>query len=139
MLRMMRLWAALCLVCLASAALAQDPRVTAAQSAARTWLAYVDRGDAKAAWNAAGKKFQSALPAETWASELKKAQDKMGRSTQRTVGPTRFQSSFAGLPDGEYAQILFRTVFSKKADAGEVLTLEREADGQWRVVGYFPR
>jgi hypothetical protein len=139
MLRMMRLCAALCLLCLASAALAQDPRTIAVQTAARAWLAHVDRGDAKSAWNAAGKKFQAAMPAETWTAQLKKAQDKLGRATQRTVGPARFQSSFPGLPNGDYAEILFRTVFAKKADAGEKLTLEREADGQWRVVGYFPR
>lgn len=140
MLRVIRLCAALCvLLCLASPAIGQDPRTIAVQSAARAWLAYVDRGDAQGAWKAAGKKFQATLTAEAWAAQLKKAQDKIGRATQRTVGPTRFESSIAGLPDGDYAQILFRTRFAKKPDAGEVLTLEREADGQWRVVGYFPR
>jgi hypothetical protein len=139
MLRLMRLCAVLCLLCLASAALGQDPRTIAVQSAARAWLGDIDRGDAQGAWKAASKKFQAALSAEAWAAELNKAQDKLGRATQRTVGPTRFASSFPGLPDGDYAQILFRTVFAKKPDAGEQLTLEREADGQWRVVGYFPR
>ena len=136
---MMRLCAALCFLCLASSALGQDPRTITVQTAARAWLAYVDRDDTKGAWNAAGKKFRAAVPAETWAAQLKKARDMLGRATQRTVGPTRFQSSFPGLPEGDYVQILFRTVFAKKPDAGEVLTLEREPDGQWRVVGYFPR
>lgn len=139
MLRAKRLCAALCLLCLASTALAQDPRMIAVQSAARVWLAYVDRGDAQGAWKAAGKKFQGTLSLELWTAELKKAQDGLGRVTQRTVGPVRFESSFPGLPDGDYAQVLFRTSFEKKPGAGEVLTLEREADGQWRVVGYFPR
>jgi uncharacterized protein DUF4019 len=135
----LRLIAALCLACAAVTALAQDPRTVAVQTAARAWLALIDKGDAQGAWNAAGKKFQGSMPASAWAAELKKAQDKIGPATQRTVGPTRFESTFPGLPDGDYAQILFRTAFSKKQDGGEQLTLEREADGQWRVVGYFPR
>ena len=49
-----RLLAALCLACVASVALAQDPNVIAAQAAARQWLAFVDRGDAQASWGAAG-------------------------------------------------------------------------------------
>ena len=54
------LLAALCLTCVAGVALAQDPNVIAAQTAARQWLAFVDRGDAQTSWGAAGKKFQSA-------------------------------------------------------------------------------
>jgi uncharacterized protein DUF4019 len=135
----LRLVAALCLACVAVAALAQDPRTIAVQTAARAWLAFIDKGDAQGAWSAAGKKFQASLSDSAWAAELKNAQDKIGRATQRTVGPARFESKFPGLPDGDYAQILFRTNFSKKPDGREQLTLEREADGQWRVVGYFPR
>ena len=135
----MRLCAALCLMCLAIDAWAQDPRTIAVQTAARAWLAFIDKGDAQGAWNAAGKKFQTALTAEAWAAELKAAHSKMGRATQRTIGPARFESSFPGLPEGQYAQILFRTSFAKKPEGREQLTLEREADGQWRVVGYFPR
>jgi hypothetical protein len=135
----MRLCAALCLMCFAASAFGQDPRAIAVQAAARSWLALVDRGDAQGAWKAAGKKFQTTLSADAWAAELNRAQDQMGKAVQRTVGPARFQSSFSGLPDGDYAQILFRTSFAKRPNGSEQLTLEREADGLWRVVGYFPR
>ena len=135
----LRLCAALLAVSLAGAALAQDPHTIAVQSAARAWLALVDRGDARGAWDGAGKKFQSALTFELWAKELGKQQGEYGKPLERTVGPTRFQSSIPGMPDGQYAQILFRTRFAGKPDASEQLTLEREADGEWRVIGYFPR
>jgi len=134
-----RLVAALCIASLAVGAAAQDPRTTAVQAAARAWVEYIDRGDAQGAWNAAGKKFQAAMTKELWAEELKKAQAQLGKMQQRTVGPARFQRKIAGMPDGEYAQILFRTIFANKPDGSESLTLEREADGQWRVIGYFPR
>jgi len=56
---------ALCLAWLVvGAALAQDPKASAAQAAARDWLALVDRSDAQASWNAASKKFQEAMTGE---------------------------------------------------------------------------
>ena len=136
---LLRLFAALCLIGIAGHALAQDPRTIAVQSAARAWLVFIDRGDAQAAWNAAGQRFRAALTAELWATELGKEQARDGKPLRRTVGPTRFQSQIPGMPDGEYAQILFRSSFANKPDGSEQLTLEREADGQWRVIGYFPR
>jgi hypothetical protein len=135
----LRLVAALLAMSLAGTALAQDPRTIAVQSAARSWLAFVDRDDARGAWNAAGKKFQAALTPELWATELGKQQSQDGKPLERTIGPTRFQSKIPGMPDGEYAQVLFRTRFAGKPNGSEQLTLEREADGRWRVIGYFPR
>jgi opacity protein-like surface antigen len=131
---------ALCLVCLAtSIAQAQDPQRIAVQAAAREWLGFVDGGDAQASWGAAGKKFQAAIAADVWAEALKKEQARLGRVLQRTVGPTRLQTTLPGFPDGEYAQVLFDTTFANTGDSRETLSLEREADGKWRVIGYFPR
>ena len=133
------LLAALCLTCVVGVALAQDPNVIAAQTAARQWLAFVDRGDAQTSWGAAGKKFQSANSVAVWADGLKKARARFGTVTRRTAGPTRFQTTLPGSPDGEYVQLLFSTSFANKANGRETLTMEREADGKWRVIGYFPQ
>jgi hypothetical protein len=35
--------------------------------------------------------------------------------------------------------LVFRSSFAKKIDSGETVTLEREADGAWRVIGYLIR
>src|SRR2546430_16636680 len=78
--------ALLCLVCAAGVARAQDPRVTAAQVAAREWLAFVDRGDAQTSWGAASKKFQAAISVTGWADALKKAQAPIGRGSGRARG-----------------------------------------------------
>jgi Protein of unknown function (DUF4019) len=133
-----RLVIALCLVSLAASAQAQDPRAVAVQSAARAWLALVDR-DAQAAWNAGGDKFRKSMSPEVWTESLKKEQSDNGDAVSRTVGPVRFLKNIAGMPDGDYAQVLFRTTFKNNPNGRESLTLEREADGQWRVIGYFAR
>jgi len=120
-------------------ALAQDPRATAAQKEARSWLALTDRGDALASWSATGKLFQNAISADKWADSLKQVRPPLGALVERTLLSTQFATSFQGAPDGDYVLLVFRSSFAKKIDSGETVTLEREADGAWRVIGYLIR
>jgi hypothetical protein len=132
--------AACCLAVLGTgSSLAQDPRASVVQKSARDWLMIADRGDGAAGWRAAGKQFQNALTSDQWAEALKKVRPPLGEVTDRTLASTEFAKSFPGVPDGDYALLLFRSSFAKKTDSSETVTLEREADGNWRVIGYLIR
>jgi len=120
-------------------ALAQDPRATVAQKEARSWLALTDRDDALASWSATGKQFQNAISADKWADSLKQVRPPLGALVERTLLSTQFTTSFQGAPDGDYVLLVFRSSFVKKIASGETVTLEHEADGAWRVIGYFIR
>ena len=120
-------------------ALAQDPRATAAQKEARSWLELTDRGDALASWRATGKQFQNSISADKWADSLKQVRSPLGAAVERTLLSTEFATSFQGAPDGDYVLLVFRSSFAKKIDSGETVTLEHEADGAWRVIGYLIR
>lgn len=128
-----------CAWLVADPALAQDPRSTAAQAAARDWLVVVDRGDAQASWNAAGKKFRDALSLPNWADALRKERTPRGAVKSRTAFKTAFQKTIPRVSDGDYAQVSYATSFANNAQGHESLTLEREIDGKWRVIGYFVR
>jgi len=119
--------------------LAQDPRATAAQKEARSWLALTDRDDARASWSATGKQFQNAISADKWANALKQVRPPLGALVERTLLSTQFTTSFQGAPDGDYVLLVFRSSFAKKIDSRETVTLEHAADGAWRVIGYFIR
>ena len=135
-----RALAALCLAFLASGvAVAQDPKATAAQVTAREWLVLIDRGDAKASWEAASKKFRDALSLSAWTDALKKNRFPLGSVLDRSTVKTSFQTTFPGVPEGEYALVSYRTRFANTLQGHETVTLEREADGNWRVLGYFVR
>jgi hypothetical protein len=123
----------------AAVALAQDPRASAVQAAARDWLALVDRTDTQASWSAAGKKFQTAIPASDWAGALAKARAPLGAARSRTISKTDFRKKFQDYPEGDYALIIYTTSFANKSVAQETVTLERESDGKWRVLGYSIR
>ena len=120
-------------------AAAQSPRASLVQETARSWLAMTDRGDAAASWQAAGPPFQRAITPERWAESLAQVRPPLGALTGRAVQSTEFRNTFPGAPDGDYAVVVFHTTFSKKAVASEMVTLQREGDGTWRVIGYLIR
>ena len=120
----------------AAPARAQDPRASVVAATARDWLALVDRGDAKAARDRAAVKFREAAPEDRWAKALAAQRGPRGAVVQRTLASTRFERTFPGAPDGDYAVLAFRTAFANQSGGTETVTLEREADGVWRVVGY---
>jgi hypothetical protein len=128
------------LICLAwlvaGIAVAQDPKATDAQAAARDWLALADRSDAQASWNAAGKKFQGAMSAAAWGDALAKVRTPLGEMKSRTISQTGFRKKFQDVPEGDYALIVYVTNFANKLRGQETVTLERESDGKWRVLGY---
>ena len=135
---MRALVAILCLA--AGASLAQDPKSILAQRAAREWLATTDKVDAVASYNAAGAKFKEAVSVDRWTEALQKARTPLGALDQRTIFETTFDNKLPdGGPEGEYALVMYRTAFEKKTDSVETITLEREKDGVWRVIGYYIR
>ncbi len=115
---------------------AQDSRATEAQSAARTWLALTDNGEGLASYSAAGARFRETIPGEQWVAGLGGARKTFGDVKQRAVVSTKLTRALPGLPDGDYASIVFRTAFAKKDVAQEVVTLEFTGDA-WHVVGYI--
>jgi hypothetical protein len=140
--RFKRAWLAFTFALLALTAAfaqAQDPRATSAQAAARTWLLIADKGDIDASWLAAGKKFRDALDLTAWRQAMTEVRAPLGQVQDRTMLATRFDSKLPGGPDGEYVQVLFETNFTTKSQARETVTLEREPDGVWRVMGYLIR
>jgi len=125
---------------LAGGAFAQDPKSILAQKAAREWLAKTDKVDAAASYDAAGAKFKEAVTVDRWTEALQKARGPLGALDQRSIFQTTFDKKLPdGGPEGEYALVMYRTAFAKKADSVETVTLEREKDGVWRVIGYFIR
>ena len=121
-------------------ALAQDPRASVVVNASRDWLSLVDRPDLAASHARAGAKFRNAMTANEWGAAYEKERKPRGAFVQRALYQTRFDTKAPGAPlAGEYAFLVYRTSFASNPDARETVTLERESDGVWRVVGYSIR
>ena len=106
---------------------------------ANAWLELVDRGDGRASWDAAGKTFRSAVSPESWTDQLGAARGPLGPLTSRALAVEQVLNGLPGAPPGEYVLQQYHAVYDARQAVTETLTLVREADGRWRVVGYFIR
>ncbi|MEP7329990.1 MAG: DUF4019 domain-containing protein [Betaproteobacteria bacterium] len=117
---------------------AQDPRITEAQRVAREWLVMSDAGDSKGTYAAASAKFRGTMTPEQWADASVKARGAYGAVRQRTLAASQAALQVPNLPDGTYVLLMYRTNFANR-DAAETITMERDSDGVWRLVGYSIR
>ena len=104
---------------------------------AEAWLALVDQGKQEDSWDAAAKLFNDAVTREKWKESLTAVRSPLGKVITRRLKSARFATTLPGAPDGKYVVIQFNTSFEHKKQAVETITPMQEADGAWKVSGYF--
>ena len=109
----------------------------AAVAATDAWLKLVDAGKYDESWKQSSKLFQKAIDQATLSQQLGTVRGSLGKVISRSVKSTQYSTSLPGWSEGEYVVIQYDTSFEKQAAAVERLTPMKEADGGWRVSGYF--
>jgi hypothetical protein len=61
----------------------------------------------------------------------------LGKLVSRKLKSRQYAESLPGAPDGKYVVIQYDTVFENKKSAVETVTPMQDADGAWRVSGYY--
>ena len=110
-----------------------------ATTQAKTWLKLVDAADANGSWEAASKAFRAAVTRDKWSTQLKAARGPIDPVTSRTLAVEQQLTQLPGAPAGKYVVQQYHSVYSNVNAVVETLTLQQEADGVWRVIGYFIR
>jgi hypothetical protein len=128
---------AIALGLLIAGAQAQEPNTKAARAAVDTWLSLVDVANYAQSWETAATFFKNAVPSEKWQVAVKTARSPFGTFKSRTLKSATAATTLPGAPDGEYVVFDFDATYESKAAAVERVTVVREKDGSWRVVGYF--
>lgn len=116
---------------------ASEEKQAAAVEAARGWLAQVDAGDYGDSWQAASGYFRQAIARGQWRKSLDAVRRPLGKVLSRNLRNKTYATELPGAPDGEYVVIQFTTSFENKRSGVETVTPMLEADGVWRVTGYF--
>jgi Protein of unknown function (DUF4019) len=132
-----RLLAAMALSAIAPTALAQDPRRNEAVSAARDWLVLLDKHDVKRLYTSSGKRFREGISEEKWGQVAESGRQQFGAVKSRTLVGAESPPETPNRPKGEFMTVVFRADFEKRGVGTESLTLERDDDGKWRVIGYL--
>jgi Protein of unknown function (DUF4019) len=117
--------------------LAMDISEADAERAAETWLAKVDAGKYAESWTEAAAPFRAAIDQPGWLDALTRVRAPLGALKSRALKSAHYAKSLPGVPDGEYVVVQFDAAFDEKQQAVETVTPMKEADGQWRVSGYF--
>ena len=113
------------------------PKEEAAVKVAQAWLKLVDGAQYKESWSEAAGFFKERVKEEDWIKMIGLARKPFGEVVERKLLKASYTPSLPGAPDGEYVVIQFQTAFSKKKNSIETITPMKDADGQWRVSGYF--
>ncbi len=111
----------------------------AAEAAAREWLALVDAGEYGASWDHSAAAFQAAVGREAWVAQIGQVRAPVDPLGERTLFLARHLTDPPNTPPGEYVVLQFRTATSDGGAVVETVTPMREADGAWKVSGYFIR
>ena len=115
------------------------PAAPDVKPAVMAWLKLLDTGDHSATWTTAAAPFKGAVTATQWQQAAQGVRSPLGAVRDRKDKATTFTRTLPGAPDAHYAVLQFETAFENKAQAVETLTAVLEADGVWRVTGYFIR
>ena len=128
-------------------AAAQDaPRAAAAQTAPDTapangvalgFLMQLDAGKFAESWTGGAALLRGAVPQEQWNGVVGSMRTPLGAVQSRKLLSSTFTRTLPGAPDGDYVVVQYQTEFANKAGAIETVTPMREADGSWKVAGYF--
>jgi uncharacterized protein DUF4019 len=109
--------------------------------AMQAWLGEMDAGNYAKTWSDAAKSFQGAVPSDKWVSLSQNVRTPLGKLIQRKFDSAAYQtgasSTDANADKGTFVIAQFDTSFENMKYARETVTFEKEADGVWRVAGYF--
>ena len=123
----------------AAAPSAEMAKQAEGQLAAAGWLSMLDRGNWGGAYEASSQLFRNMVPIGAWMDSIPGVRAPFGAFESRTASTVVYKTTLTGRPDGEYVTAIFESHFADKKDVEELVTTVREADGQWRVIGYQPR
>ena len=108
-----------------------------AVAAADAWLELIDNGEYGKSWEDSAVYFRNEVNKSHWKRQLSAVRKPLGQLISRKLKSSRYLSSLPGAPDGEYVVILYKTSFDNKRSAIETVTPMKEADGSWKVSGYY--
>ena len=113
--------------------------VEQAKKSADAWLKLVDEEKYRESWGQAATFFKNHVTAEGWEQMVGAARKPLGTTLSRNFKLAKYSTSLPGAPDGQYVVIQYDTSFANKKAAVETITPMLDADGQWRVSGYYIR
>ena len=106
-----------------------------ARMAASHWLELLDDGDYEEAFEWEAKDFRMARTQGQFVRYMQARRAPFGRTLSRSIIGAANIRRFAGVPEGNYESIIFKTAFENKSPTAERVILVKQEVG-WRVIDY---
>jgi hypothetical protein len=103
--------------------------------ASKQWLELVDKGRYGESWDKASFLMKSTIQKASWEKLMEQTRKPLGSVKSRQVLDQRTAKNPPGMPKGDYIVMFYKTAFSRKDTAYELLTLYYQ-EGKWNVVTY---
>lgn len=100
------------------------------------WLMLVDDQRYDDAWLRAASILRSTVTRADWAQTMARVRQPLGDNIGRVLRSAHARTDPANSPRGDYVLLTYDSAFAAD-QVVETLTLYKEADGQWRISGYF--
>jgi hypothetical protein len=107
--------------------------------AGRQWLEVLDRGASGALWDNAAKPLRTAVTRDKWVSGVRDMRKPFGKLASRKAVKFARAHEMPDGPSADYAIIEYESKFRNGKSAVEQVVWMLEADGTWRVSGYYIR
>lgn len=116
-----------------------DSSLAAAIPAGESWLTLLDAGDYDGTWRAAAPDFREAITQASWSERASEARSPLEPFLDRVLVSVQFATLVPELGPGRYIVLQYLTAVAGDRSAVETLSLARQEDGSWQVVGYLVR
>ena len=100
---------------------------------AESWLAIVDKGKYLESWEGLADLFKQNVKEKEWTEDLNRSRKPLGKLLKREL---QHETKSSEPSVGEYLIFQFKASFENDSSVVEAVSLIKENDGKWRVLGY---
>ena len=111
----------------------EKPKEETAIQAAESWLSLVDEEKYLVSWEGLAGLLKKNVKKEEWINDLNRSRKPLGKLVERKL-QHKTKSSEASL--GEYLIFQYETSFENKKSVVEAVSVIKDNDGNWRILGY---
>lgn len=103
------------------------------------WIKKLDNGWYTQCYDETSPYLQEQVNPQQWLNNMNTYRKPLGMPERRTEVNIYYEQDLPNSPKGEYILVQYATVFAKTSVMIESVVLMKEADGSWKVAGYFIR
>ncbi len=111
--------------------------VKAVRETGAGWLEKLDKGWYNQCYDESSSYLKTQITIDNWMNNMNSFRKPLGPASKRKELNMFFETELPNSPQGEYVIIQYGTVILEKQAIIETLALMKEADGSWKISGYF--